>query len=35
MNVVHYEMEYGELPLDVTIASTYSGKSSEEQVELC
>lgn len=34
LNVAHYEMQYGELPLDVTLASTYSGKPNDRQAEL-
>lgn len=34
MNVAHYEMEYGELPLDITLSTTHTGKPNEEQVEL-
>lgn len=34
LNVAHYEIQYGELPLDVTLASTYSGKPNDQQAEL-
>jgi hypothetical protein len=34
MNVAHYELGYGELPLDVTLTTTHIGKPNEYQVEL-
>ena len=34
LNLAHYEMQYGELPLDVTLATTYSGKPNDQQAEL-
>lgn len=34
LNVAHYEMQYGELPLDTTLAATYSGKPNDQQAEL-
>jgi hypothetical protein len=34
MNVAHYEMEYGELPLDITLTATHTGKPNQDQVEL-
>ena len=34
LNVAYYEMQHGELPLDVTLASTYSGKPNDHQAEL-
>jgi hypothetical protein len=34
MNVAHYEMEYGELPLDITLTTTHTGKPNEDQLEL-
>lgn len=34
LNVAHYEMQYGELPLDATLATTHSGKPNDQQAEL-
>lgn len=34
LNVAHYEMQFGELPLDVTLATTYSGMPNDQQAEL-
>lgn len=34
LNVAHYEMQYGEIPLDATLASTYSGKPNDQQAEM-
>lgn len=34
MNVAHYEMRCGELPLDAILASTDSGKANDQQLEL-
>ena len=34
MNVAHYEMEFGELPLDITLSATHTGKPNEGQVDL-
>ena len=34
LNVAHYEMQYGALPLDVTLATTYSGIPNDQQADL-
>ncbi|MHB9100773.1 MAG: hypothetical protein ACYC2E_04590 [Sulfuricella sp.] len=34
LNVAHYETQYGELPLGVTLATVYSGKPNDQQAEL-
>lgn len=34
MNVAHYQMEYGELPLDETLATTATGIANDQQNEL-
>jgi len=34
LNVAHYQMQYGELPLDAMLASTYSGKPNDQQADL-
>ena len=34
LNVAHYEMQYGALPLDETLATTSSGKPNDQQAEL-
>ena len=34
MNVAHYKMEYGELPLDAILANTSSDVANDQQVEL-
>jgi hypothetical protein len=34
MNVAHYEMQYGELPLGAILAATSSGNANDQQVEL-
>lgn len=34
LNVAHYEMQYGALPLDVTMATTYSGIPNDQQADL-
>lgn len=34
MNLAHYEMTFGELPLDATLATTATGKPNDLQAEL-
>jgi hypothetical protein len=34
MNVAHYEIQYGELPLGAILATSSSGKANNQQVEL-
>ena len=34
LNVAHYEMHYGALPLEEILATTSSGKPNEQQAEL-
>ena len=34
MNVAHYEIQYGALPLDATLGTTASGIANDEQIEL-
>jgi len=34
LNVAHYEMQYGALPLDEILATTSSGKPNDQQAEL-
>jgi len=34
LNVAHYEMQYGELPLDVTLATTSSDRPNDQQAEM-
>jgi len=34
LNVAHYEMQYGALPLDEMLATTSAGKPNEQQAEL-
>jgi len=34
LNVAHYEMEYGELPLDVMLGTTHTGIANDQQNEL-
>lgn len=34
MNLAHYEMKYGELPLDTTLATLATGKPNDQQAEL-
>lgn len=34
LNVAHYEMQYGALPLEEILATTSSGKPNDQQAEL-
>lgn len=34
MNLAHYEIQYGELPLDTILATTYSGRPNNQQAVL-
>lgn len=34
MNVAHYEMKFGAMPLDEILATTTSGKPNDQQAEL-